>query len=298
MKAVLIRTGSAPVLSSSLHGLPKCYLSDHDSVTGILFSGKRSKSTLHLEIKEEKKKKKESLKIIRRTVSENDMIRSVKVSVSKSRSFPAIIPEEEEDLVDEEGGGMMILKKKGVNLDSYDRMSGIWRERNVVKEEIEYCGGGLGKGRNIGGGNGGNRGGNGDISSGGNADQSNMSDYYQKLLKSDPGNPLVLRNYGKFLHEMKGDVVKAEECYSRAILASPGDGELLSLYGKLIWDSSKDGVRAQSYFDQAVQAAPDDCYVMGSYANFLWNSEEDDEEDEERSDQVIRSTPSALVEAC
>ncbi|KAF5190008.1 Tetratricopeptide repeat (TPR)-like superfamily protein [Thalictrum thalictroides] len=286
MKAVLIRTGSAPVLSSSLYGSPKFSLSDHESVTGILFSGK--KSTLHLEIKE--KKKKESLKSIRRSLSENDVIRSVKVSVSKSRSFPAIIPEKEEgDLVDE------ILKKKSVNLDSYDRMSGIWRERNVLKEENEYFGGGLGKGRNIGGGNGGNGSGNNDLN-GGNADQSNMSEYYQKLLKSDPGNPLILRNYGKFLHEMKGDVVKAEECYARAILANPGDGELLSLYGKLIWDSSKDGVRAESYFDQAVQASPDDCYVMGSYANFLWNSEEDDEE-EEWSDQV-RSTSSALVEAC
>eukprot|EP01018_Ginkgo_biloba_P010702 Gb_40449 [translate_table: standard] len=132
-------------------------------------------------------------------------------------------------------------------------------------------GGGLSGGRGYGG-----RGG----SSG--SDSNSTDAYYQKMLEANPGNPLLLRNYAKFLHEVQNDLGKAEEYYGRAILASPGDGDALSLYANLIWEIHKDAARAEAYFDQAVQAAPDDCYVLASYAHFLWNTE-DDEEDEEAS---------------
>ncbi|GLJ49027.1 hypothetical protein SUGI_1034230 [Cryptomeria japonica] len=99
---------------------------------------------------------------------------------------------------------------------------------------------------------------------------------YEEMLGANPGNPLLLRNYAKFLHEVKEDSSKAEEFYERAILAGPADGEVLSLYAQLIWETHKDGDRAQAYFDRAVQAAPEDCYVIASYANFLWTSEESD----------------------
>nr|DAD27250.1 TPA_asm: hypothetical protein HUJ06_028718 [Nelumbo nucifera] len=85
------------------------------------------------------------------------------------------------------------------------------------------------------------------------------------MLKSNPTNPFLLRNYGQFLHEVEKDVAKAEEYYGRAVLVSPGDGEVLSLYGKLIWEMHRDQDRAQSYFDQAVQASPSNCYCNSSY---------------------------------
>ncbi|KAK9927986.1 hypothetical protein M0R45_025144 [Rubus argutus] len=108
-----------------------------------------------------------------------------------------------------------------------------------------------------------------------------MGAYYQEMLKSNPSDPLLLRNYGQFLHEVEKDTVRAEEYYCRAILASPGDGELLSLYGKLIWESQRDKDRAESYFNQAVSASPNNCMVLGSFASFMWESEEDEEEDNE-----------------
>ncbi|XP_076934894.1 uncharacterized protein LOC143601341 [Bidens hawaiensis] len=120
--------------------------------------------------------------------------------------------------------------------------------------------------------------------------------HYQKMLKTDhPNNPLLLRNYSKFLHEVEGDTVKAEEYYARAILANPGDGELLSLYGKLIWDMQRNEERAQSYFDQAVIASPDDCMVMGSYAQFMWEADED--EDEESGSKASVCASQALLAA-
>ncbi|KAH7662759.1 TPR-like protein [Dioscorea alata] len=87
-----------------------------------------------------------------------------------------------------------------------------------------------------------------------------MEMYYKKMVDEDPSNALVLRNYAKFLYEIKSDLPKAEEYYSRAILAEPGDGEILSQYAKLVWELHKDEERACTYFEQAIQASPHDRY--------------------------------------
>ncbi|GER35451.1 tetratricopeptide repeat protein [Striga asiatica] len=69
---------------------------------------------------------------------------------------------------------------------------------------------------------------------GGGAEKSEIGAYYRKMLEPDPSNFLLLTNYGRYLHEVERESVKAEEYYGRAILSSPGVGEALSLYGKLI----------------------------------------------------------------
>uniref|UniRef100_A0A2N9IVY2 Uncharacterized protein n=1 Tax=Fagus sylvatica TaxID=28930 RepID=A0A2N9IVY2_FAGSY len=104
--------------------------------------------------------------------------------------------------------------------------------------------------------------------------------YYQKMIEANPGNSLLLTNYARFLKEVRGDTVKAEEYCERAILANPNDGDVLSMYAGLIWQSHKDAPRAESYFDQAVKAAPDDSYVLASYARFLWDAEDEEEEED------------------
>ncbi|KAI5639553.1 hypothetical protein M9H77_00628 [Catharanthus roseus] len=175
-----------------------------------------------------------------------------------SRSFPAKITEEEDSLTLTE------------NRRSY---AGDWPHSGIPVEELGLPGGGIGKNWNFGGG------GSGDELSAG--DGSSIASYYEKMLRSDPTNALLLRNYGKYLHEVEKNYVKAEEFYGRAILASPGDGEVLLLYGKLIWETQRDESRTKSYFDQAVNASPDDCTILGSYAHFMWEANEDEEEEEE-----------------
>eukprot|EP00249_Psilotum_nudum_P021262 c28038_g3_i1 orf=295-1599(-) len=104
-------------------------------------------------------------------------------------------------------------------------------------------------------------------------DSNRTEAYYRNFLLEDPQNSLLLRNFAKFLYEVKRDYKMAEEYYERSILASPCDGEVLSQYAKLVWDVHRDEDRAETYYNQAVHAAPDDCYVLASYASFLWESE-------------------------
>jgi len=115
---------------------------------------------------------------------------------------------------------------------------------------------------------------NQDVSTGTDSISDCTEVYFQKMLEANPGSSLLLRNYAKFLHEVQGNLAKAEEYYERAILASPDDGEVLALYAKLMWEVRKDASHAEAYYDQAVQSNPDDCFVLGSYAHFLWDLEE------------------------
>ncbi|XP_073001471.1 uncharacterized protein [Typha latifolia] len=142
---------------------------------------------------------------------------------------------------------------------------------------IDRVGSGLldigGGGRN---GNGGGRGGGNCVTVMGNGgEQSDVEMYYKRMVEEDPSNALLLRNYGQFLYQAKGDLRRAEEFFSRAILADPSDGEILSQYAKLVWELHGDGERAASYFEQAVQAAPQNSHVLAAYAGFLWEKDED-----------------------
>jgi hypothetical protein len=120
---------------------------------------------------------------------------------------------------------------------------------------LDYDGSGFGGSGGGGSGGGGGGCGNNEYLDGG----VNETDvYYKTMIDANPGNSLLLSNYARFLKEVRGDLVKAEEYCGRAILANPGDGGVLSLYADLIWQTHKDSVRAESYFDQAVKAAPGD----------------------------------------
>ncbi|KAK9275609.1 hypothetical protein L1049_022876 [Liquidambar formosana] len=231
--------------------------------------------SLHIDIYRRKKQ----VKSIRRALSESDMITSAnevfsgnsKLSGVGSQSFPARTMEEEKEYLSEahtmEGGRPLIMKQKLNRYDRLDYTRGL-PESAIPILELGFSGNGVRKCKKTGGG------GSGD------EDRSKMDAYYQEMLKSNPRDSLLLRNYGKFLHEVEKDAVRAEEYYGRAILESPRDGEVLSLYGKLIWDTHRDENRAKSYFDHAVSASPNDCTVLGSYAHFMWEAEEDEDEAE------------------
>ncbi|XP_055813783.1 uncharacterized protein LOC129883202 isoform X2 [Solanum dulcamara] len=109
------------------------------------------------------------------------------------------------------------------------------------------------------------------------SDMDGNAEEYMRMIKKNPHNPVLLRNYAQFLSQSKGDLLGAEEYYSRAILADPTDGETISQYAMLIWQIHRDKYKASSYFKRAVQASPEN--------RFLWQmGEEDGEEDETLDD--------------
>ncbi|KAF5812791.1 putative tetratricopeptide-like helical domain superfamily [Helianthus annuus] len=190
-----------------------------------------------------------SPKKISRSSSESDL---VSFSVSKRRNslsgasslLSSVSVEEDVEAEEIESKGLLLFSSSGLDVD----------EAVVVDGGGGGCGGG----------------------GGGGGDGTDV--YYMNMIETDPGNSLILANYAKYLKEVRGDVLKAEEYCSRAILANPNDGTALSMYAELIWETHKDASRTRSYFDQAVKASPDDCYVMASYARFLWDAEEEEEQ--------------------
>ncbi|XWS17815.1 hypothetical protein CRYUN_Cryun33cG0100400 [Craigia yunnanensis] len=139
-----------------------------------------------------------------------------------------------------------------------------------------------------GGDNGGGAGGGGGAEGFGDWDEGKqrMDECYENMIKTYPGETLFLTNYAKFLKEVRGDLLKAEEYCERAALLKPDDGEILSMYGDLIWVNHRDAARAQSYFDRAVVASPNDCHVLASYARYLWAAEEEEEEKQKNEHQI------------
>lgn len=243
----------------------------------------------------------DSAKKMTRALSETDL-RDLS-AVHKKKPLSKILggfSEEEEEAKEERGLGFRCAKTAsldaGVGLFSsfgLDEGCQVGTRDNGLVTVLVGGGVGGGGGRICGGGGGWNGGSDGgdDGSSGfweSNHGNHSTDVYYQKMIEANPGNPLLLSNYAKFLKDVRGDFVKAEEYFGRAILANPNDGNVLSMYADLIWQGHKDAPRAETYFDQAVKAAPDDCYVLASYARFLWDAEEDDEDEEETN---MTSTP-------
>ncbi|CAM8883306.1 unnamed protein product [Rhodiola kirilowii] len=260
MEAVLLRTGSYPALDAVVSPRITSSLSIQDRYGSGEFNYLKFSTRLKLS-----DRRSDGSKIIRRAMSETDMMYGFEASGrfwSGSGSRSARI---EELWGGSEAGAMIGDGGKG-RVDEDD------------DEEVGVPGGGIGKGKVLGGG-GGDRFGSGD------GDRSSKLDvYYKQMLKLNPMDPLLLRNYAMFLHEVMKDTARADEYYGRAILANPGDGEVLGSYAKFIWETQKDYERATSYFDQAVHASPENSIVMGMYAEFMWENKEDEDEEEEEED--------------
>ena len=193
MKAVLLRTGSVPVQSSLFPGSPRVSFGVYDSVTRVFSRDKTSLNSPRFSLHFQNNSQGEvPARRIRRALSESDIIRS-ESGISKlngvgSHSFPARIPEEEEDEDDnDDEGGPLIVKQKSVDLDNH---AGSWPEIGIPVEELGFSGGGA------------DGDGSGSFTGGGNCDRRKLATYYEEMLKLNPGDSLLLRNYGKFLHEV------------------------------------------------------------------------------------------------
>ncbi|KGN56808.1 uncharacterized protein LOC101202732 [Cucumis sativus] len=124
--------------------------------------------------------------------------------------------------------------------------------------------------------------------------ESDMQEYYEKMLKENPTDPLLLKNYARFLQQSKVDLQGAEEYYYRGIQADPSDGELLSEYAKLVWELHHDYNKALNNFERAVETSPTNSYVLGAYASFLWETDEHEEDGASKNDSQWPSNTVAV----
>ncbi|KAK2967925.1 hypothetical protein RJ640_010535 [Escallonia rubra] len=113
----------------------------------------------------------------------------------------------------------------------------------------------------------------------------NVEEYYKRMVREDPSNPFILRNYAQLL-QSKGNLPGAEENYFRASLADPKDGEVLMQYATLVWQLHRNQDRASRYFERATHVLPNDSQILGAYASFLWEIDEDDNEDFPHIDEL------------
>ncbi|XP_059637933.1 uncharacterized protein LOC132279894 [Cornus florida] len=292
---MLLRSASTPVLNS---WLPHTKESSPEPEIVVHVPKARLVSMASMSSSSSLSSSSDSVKKMTRAVSETDLR---ELSVLKKRPFnkslgglSTIEMEEEEGEVGpvSRSASLDRLLFSSIGLDEAVHEGCAVRDRDGKGLAGLAVGGGVGGGGGrIGGGGGGAGGGSDGDGSSGFWESNRGSDitdvYYQNMIEANPGNALLLGNYARFLKEVRGDFVKAEEYCSRAILTNPSDGNVLSLYADLIWQTHKDVHRAGSYFDQAVKAAPDDCYVLASYARFLWDAdEEDDEVEADRSKET------------
>lgn len=206
MKTVLFRTGSGsipvqtPVVS-------RVSVTARESI-GKVFNREKKKGSsspvisLNLEVNRPG---------IRRTSSESEVIRSAlegssisrTLSKIESRSLPAIIPEED---CSSQQNELEILQSIGSLSLTADQRSYArdWPKNGIPINELGFTGGGIGstKNRKFGGNGGGRDEFDANNFTGGNSDPRKIGAYYKEMLNSDPMNSLLLRNYGKYLHEV------------------------------------------------------------------------------------------------
>ncbi|KAG8480995.1 hypothetical protein CXB51_025636 [Gossypium anomalum] len=120
-----------------------------------------------------------------------------------------------------------------------------------------------------------------------------IEDYHTRMVQENPGNPSVLSNYARFLHQVLKEMLKEP----RNTICKPyKEWETMSHYAKLIWDSHRDHDKASHYFELAVEANPENSNILAAYASFLWETEED-EDNNTRQDQTQVSLQNRALSA-
>lgn len=173
------------VRSSSFHSLSGSFQFRRSTSLGKLASPRPVK--VHVGLRDSME--------LRRAISETDLFRS------GSARVPLLLLPLEED----EKDAMTELKRQAFTVQGM-----VTKEEpleDLEMEEVrESFGSGMGNGGNFTNGSKGGRG------SGDQSENRRFHDRYEELLRSDPGNPLLLRNYGKFLHEVLASYTTATSC--------------------------------------------------------------------------------------
>ncbi|XP_031252628.1 uncharacterized protein LOC116110561 [Pistacia vera] len=244
-KKMLLRSSSTPILNSWIPNAKESSSPELETLHQIQRSKSITLTASSPTPQFSPPQSDDSFKIMTRALSETDLRSCTVPPLPKKRLSNTFI------------SGVAVAEEDEIGTAALD--CSLFSNSGLASEEGDarvMVGGGVygGGGKMCGGGGSGSNGGSGDGRWESNNNGNDKTDvYYQKMIEANPGNPLLLSNYARYLKEVRADFVKAEEYCGRAILANPNDGNVLSMYADLIWRSHKDAPRAEAYFDHAVK---------------------------------------------
>jgi tetratricopeptide (TPR) repeat protein len=100
-------------------------------------------------------------------------------------------------------------------------------------------------------------------------DHEKSDEAYEKVLKIEPDNVLVLNNYAYYLSLRGTNLEKAEKMAERAVKLEPGNSSYQDTYGWVMFRLGKYEV-AKEWIAKAIESGEESAVVLEHYGDVLW----------------------------
>jgi tetratricopeptide (TPR) repeat protein len=100
-------------------------------------------------------------------------------------------------------------------------------------------------------------------------DHEKSDEAYEKVLKIEPDNVLVLNNYAYYLSLRGTNLDKAEEMAKKAVEMEPGNSSYLDTYGWVLFKMKKYG-EAKTWIEKAIEAGEESAVVLEHLGDVMW----------------------------
>ncbi len=100
-------------------------------------------------------------------------------------------------------------------------------------------------------------------------DNEHSDEAYEKALKIEPSNALVLNNYAYYLSLRNINLEKAEQMAKKAVELDPGNGSNQDTYGWVLFKLGR-YEEAKEWIEKAIQTGEESAVVLEHYGDVLW----------------------------
>ncbi|MCK9399360.1 MAG: tetratricopeptide repeat protein [Bacteroidales bacterium] len=100
-------------------------------------------------------------------------------------------------------------------------------------------------------------------------DHQHSDEAYEKALKIEPSNALVLNNYAYYLSLRNVDLDKAEQMAKKAVELDPGNGSNQDTYGWVLFRLGR-YEEAKEWIEKAIQTGEESAVVLEHYGDVMW----------------------------
>jgi tetratricopeptide (TPR) repeat protein len=100
-------------------------------------------------------------------------------------------------------------------------------------------------------------------------DHQKSDEAYEKVLKIEPGNLLVLNNYAYYLSLRNENLERAEQMAKTAVEMEPANSSYLDTYGWVLFKMGK-YEEAKTWIEKAIAAGEESAVVLEHYGDVMW----------------------------